>query len=134
MSKTLQISITATDIPEGPQWITVYAYAICEYETGREQVTVPNTPTSILLFNYLYVYSNIYRIAGSSSVNFTIDTSPAKISSTPSENSSSVDYVTNTLLYAFGITAVVIVAFSVAALFYFKKYHKRNNLREQSFL
>lgn len=125
MSKTLQMSITAIDVPEGPQWMTVYAYAVCEYETGRENVTVPNTPTSILLFNFLYVYSNIYRIGGSSSVNFTIDTSPTKIPSIPPENGSTVDNVTTTPLYAVGITAVVIVAVSVAELLYFKKYHKR---------
>jgi hypothetical protein len=76
LTKTLPISVDIANISEGTQSITVYSLAMCEYETSRENVSRLNTPTSILLFKYLYIYSNFYRIAGSSSINLTIDTLP----------------------------------------------------------
>jgi hypothetical protein len=119
MKKTLPFSINMTNIPEGTHSITVYAYTICEYETGRENVRAPVSPSGFLVGNFLYIYSNFYRIAGSSSVNFTIDTSP-KI--TPNINNNSGPYYgTNVLLYAIGITTLLIVA---AGLLVYHKKHK----------
>jgi hypothetical protein len=61
---------------EGTQSVTVYAYALCEYESGREQVSVNNDPFWILVFKYLNIYYNTYKIGGSSSVGFTFDALP----------------------------------------------------------
>ena len=76
MKKTLPLAINITNIPEGTQSKTVYAYTICEYETSREQVRAPIGQSGIMVGNYLHIYSNFYRIAGSSSVNFNADFSP----------------------------------------------------------
>ena len=71
----------------------------------------------ILSLEYLYIYSNYYFIEGSSSVDFTIDTSPTITPSVKSD--SGLDYTTNILLYTIGIITLLIVA---AALLV---YHKR---------
>ena len=76
MKKTLPLTIDMINIPEGTQSITVYAYTICEYETNREYDTAPIGQSGIMVGNYRYIYSNFYRIAGASSVNFNADFSP----------------------------------------------------------
>ena len=76
LTKTLPLSIDLANMPEGTQSITVYAYASCEYETRREQTAVSNDPFNVLVFKYLNIYYNAYKIGGSSSVNFTFDSLP----------------------------------------------------------
>lgn len=127
--KTIPLNINITNIPEGPQSITVYAYTVCQYETGRENVRAPVSQSGFIVGNFLYIYSNFYRVAGSSTVNFTIDTTPTKPptptpSPTPNNNTCS-DYGTNTLLYAAGITALVVAAVIVGMFVYFKKRQKQ---------
>ena len=68
--------IDLINMPEGTQSITVYAYASCEYESGRQQVAVSNDPFGVLVFQYLNIYYNAYKIGGSSSVSFTFDSLP----------------------------------------------------------
>lgn len=116
-NKTLPFSISYTNLTDGAKSVTIYTSTMYEFETGRENASKPNTPTSILIFKYLYIYSNYYFIEGSSSVDFTIDTAPT---TTPSVKSDSgLDYTTNILLYTIGIITLLIVA---AALLV---YHKR---------
>lgn len=81
-----QLSVNVTNVPEGPCGITVYADAIVEYLVNSEEVVHPNTPTSIILIHNLIITSTVYRVMGSSTVNFTIDTSPPKISKISMEN------------------------------------------------
>jgi hypothetical protein len=76
LSKTIPLSIDLTNMSEGTQSVTVYVYALCEYESGRELVSVSNDPFGVLVFKYLNIYYNVYRIGSSSSVNFTFDTLP----------------------------------------------------------
>ncbi|HII85342.1 TPA: hypothetical protein HA273_01905 [Candidatus Bathyarchaeota archaeon] len=75
-SEVSNASIILTGIPDGQQWIRVYATALSgENETGRENVTKPNSPDSIIIGKFLYIYSDAIGISDYSSVNFTIDTS-----------------------------------------------------------
>ena len=76
LTKTMPLSIDLTNMSEGKQSVTVYAYALCEYESGREQVSVSNDPYGILVFKYLNIYYNTYKIGGFSSVSFTFDALP----------------------------------------------------------
>ena len=76
LTKTIPLSIDLTNMSEGTQSVTVYAYSLCEYESGREQVRVSNDPFWILVFKYLNIYYNTYKIGGCSSVSFTFDTLP----------------------------------------------------------
>jgi hypothetical protein len=76
LTKTIPLSIDLANMSEGTQSVTVYAYALCEYESGREQVSVSNDPWGILVFKYLNIYYNTYKIGGFSSVSFTFDTIP----------------------------------------------------------
>ena len=118
-NKTLPFSISYTNLTDGEKSVTIYASTMYDFETGRENVSRPNTPTSILIFKYLYIYSNYYFIEGSSSVDFTIDTSPT---TSPSVNTDScLDYRNNILLYAIGI---IILLIAVASLLV---YHKKHN-------
>jgi hypothetical protein len=70
-----QFSINITNIPEGPRWLEVYAV-----QEGRQ--TIREECDSI--FSTIYYLS--YEITGSSMVNFTIDTTPPKVSISSLEN------------------------------------------------
>jgi hypothetical protein len=122
VNKTLPFSISFANITDGAKSVTIYASTMYEFETRRENVVAPISPSSGMIGIYgnsLYVYSNYYFIEGSSSVNFSIDTSPAI---TPSINTDSgLDYRTNILLYAIGIITLLIVA---AGLLVYHKKHK----------
>jgi hypothetical protein len=121
VNKTLSLSITLTDIPEGAQSIIIYANAFCEYETGRENKQIIYGPGEFLKEDLLYIYSNYYFIGGSSSAEFTFDTAST---TTPSVNTDSgLDYKTNILLYTIGIITLLIVA---AGLLVYHKKHKHN--------
>ena len=120
VNKTLPFSISFTNITDGAKSVTIYASTMYEFETRRENVAEPISPSSGMIGlygNVLYVYSNYYFIEGYSSVDFTIDTSPTI---TPSINTNSgLDYGTNIFLYAIGITSLLIVV--AGLLVYFKK-------------
>ena len=121
VNKTLPLSITLTDIPEGVQLITIYANTLCEYETGRENKQIIYGPGEFLKEDLLYIYSNYYFIGGSSSVEFTIDTAPKN---TPSVNTySGLDYTTNILLYTIGTTIFLILI--AGLLIYYKRRAKQ---------
>jgi hypothetical protein len=75
MKKTLPFSINLTSIPEGDQSVAVYACTVCEYETRRELLRQPVSQSGFIVGNFLYIDSNFYIKASSSSVNFTIDPS-----------------------------------------------------------
>jgi hypothetical protein len=107
MNKTLPFSINLAGIPEGNQSIVVYAYTVCEYETRRELLRQPVSQSGFIVGNFLYIDSNFYVMAGSSSVNFTIDTSSPVI---PPENDPDTDF-TSTVLLVLGITAVGAILF-----------------------
>jgi hypothetical protein len=125
VNKTLTLSITLTDIPEGAQSITIYANALCEYETGRENKQIIYGPGEFLKEDLLYIYSNYYFIGGSSSVEFTIDTAQT---TTPSVNTDSgLDYTTNILLYTIGIITLLIVA---AGLLVYHKHRTKQFSKE----
>ena len=66
--------------------------------------------------NYLYIYSNYYFIEGSSSVDFTIDTSPTM---TPSPTSENIPLNVNDKTTLIGIILLVLAAF-VSLLLYGK--------------
>jgi len=123
VNKTLSLSITLTDIPDGAQTIIIYANALYEYETGRENKQISYGPGEFLKEDLLYIYSNYYFIDGSSSVEFTIDTAPT---TTPSVNTDSgLDYTTNIFLYTIGIITLLIVA--AGLLVYHKKTQTQLN-------
>jgi hypothetical protein len=116
-SNTLPFSISFTNMTDGAKSVTIYASTMYEFETASEEKTVASG-SGIFAYNYLYVYSNYYFNEDSSSVDFTIDTSPT----TPSiEIDSGLDYTTSILLYAFGIITLLIVA---AGLLVYHKKHK----------
>lgn len=107
MKETLPFSINATDIPEGTQSITVYAHVMCEYETSRENVS--QSPSEIFVMNYLYIYSNFYRIFGSSSVTFTV---------AETINSEPEPFPTTQVAATIAVSALII---SAGLIVYFKK-------------
>lgn len=107
MKKNLPFSINTTNIPEGTQSITVYAHVMCEYETGRESVS--QSPSRIFVMNYLYIYSNFYRIFGSSSVNFTV---------AETINSEPEPFPTTQVAATSAVSALII---SAGLIVYFKK-------------
>jgi len=120
-SKTMPFSIPIPNVPQGDQTITVFAIALYQYETGRENVTTIYGPGPYLKGHFLYIYSNYYFIDGSSSAEFTIEITPT---TTPSVNTDvGLDNKTNILLYSIVITALLILV--VGLLVYFKK-HKHN--------
>jgi len=73
-NQTLPFSITFTNITDGQKTVTVYASALYEFETGRQNVKQPVSPSGMIVGNFLNVYSNYYFMEGSSSVDFSIDT------------------------------------------------------------
>jgi hypothetical protein len=87
VNQTLPFSVSFTDITDGPNTVTVYASALYEFETGRQNVRQPVSPSGMIVGNFLNVYSNYYFMEGSSSVDFTIDAlqtpTPTIISSNP---------------------------------------------------
>ena len=121
INKTLPLTIDLTNIPEGNHTVTVTASTLYEYETGRENFSRLNTPTSIIRFQYLYIYSNYYTTTGTSTVNFTINTIPTTTPRPSSNNNLSSDYGTDTFLYATGIVAAVILVVIVGIFVYSKK-------------
>ena len=121
INKTLPFSISFTNITDGAKSVTIYASTMYEFETKRENVVAPISPSSGMIGiygNLLYVYSDYYFTESSSSVDFTIDTSPT-ITPTPSQNSG-FDNNIITFLYVIGVTALLIVA--IGLLVYHKKY------------
>lgn len=75
-----QFYINLTDIPEGPRWLEIYAVAKAiinetRHSTRLEGITITLT-----------TYYTSYRIACSSTVNFTIDTTTPKVSLLSVEN------------------------------------------------
>jgi len=69
-------SINMTGVPEGPRWLVVYAVARgFSHETRHEIKGI-----------YSITYYVGYKITGSSAANFTIDTTPPKISVLAMEN------------------------------------------------
>ena len=66
----VQVSINLTDIPEGPHWLEVYAVAKGEITTHH----------ALELFYYNFTYYVVFKMTGSSAVNFTIDTTAPEIS------------------------------------------------------
>ena len=122
-NKTLPFSISFNNLTDRTKSLTVYASIMYEFETGRENVAEPVSGIKGIppYGNYLHIYSNYYFLEGSSSVDFTIDTSPT---TTPSVNTDSgLDYATNILLYAIGIIILLIV---VAGLLVYHKKPKHN--------
>ena len=85
-----QISINITDVPEGPRWLEVYAV-----KEGRQITRKEYRPP------FLIEYYVTYKVTGSSMVNFTIDTTPPKVSILSLENKTystsaiPLDFVTN---------------------------------------
>lgn len=118
MKKTFPFSLNLTGVPEGNQTITVYAYAVCEYETSREFVREPISQSGIVVGNFLYVYSAFYRTSGSSSVCFTIDPS-ANEQSTQLPQPEAEGLPTG-LVYA-AVISIGVAAVSAGLLLYFKK-------------
>ena len=120
-NKTLPFSISFTNMTDGAKSVTVYASIMYEFETGRENVAEPVSGVKGIppYGNYLHIYSNYYFIESFSSVEFTIGTAPTI---TPNINTNSgLDYTTHILLYAIGITILLIVA---ASLLVYHKKHK----------
>ena len=77
-NKTLPFDISLANITDGGvKTVTIYASVMYENETGRKNVEVTYGPGVFLKGYYLYIYSEYYFIEGSSSVDFTIDTSPS---------------------------------------------------------
>ena len=82
ISKTITFSIFLTNLEDGVKSVTIYASTMYEFETGRENIRKPVSPSGMIVGNFLYVYSNYYFIEGSSTIDFLIDTSP-KTNSSP---------------------------------------------------
>ena len=109
MNETLPFSINLIGIPEGNQSITVYARTFCEYETRRELLRQPVSQSGFIVGNFLYVDSNFYVMADSSTVNFTIG---ALAPVAPPDDESDADTASNILL-AVGIAGIVTALFLV---------------------
>ncbi len=126
---TLPFSTTMNNIPDGEQSITIYANILCVFKTGSENVSKPVSGMSGIppYGNYLYVYSNYYFDAGSSSIDFTVETSPTN---TPKPDLD-VGSVRN-FLYAFSLTALVVIVIFLTALAYFKKREFKLELVQNS--
>jgi hypothetical protein len=73
--RNFEYSIKMEGIPEGPQWLEVYAVGEGFNNTGYE----------IKGLNLIY-YVDFYKVVGSSTVNFTIDTTPPNVSVLSVEN------------------------------------------------
>ncbi len=71
-SRSVQIPINLTNVPEGQHWIEVYSTVHGDYPTYNEHA--PYSPQTII------IHSDFSLITGSSTVNFTIDTTPPSIS------------------------------------------------------
>jgi hypothetical protein len=71
----VQVSINLTDIPEGPRWLEVYAVA-------KGEITTHHT----FVYYYNFTYYVVFKMTGSSAVNFTIDTTSPEISILALEN------------------------------------------------
>ena len=106
VNKTIPFSISFTNITDGAKSVTIYASTLCEFETGREIVSAPISPSSSMIGlygKYLYVYSNYYFTEGSSSVNFTIDTSPTPTPSIPEFSSWATPLLLGLMVAAAGL-------------------------------
>lgn len=126
-NKTMSFSIPIANAPQGEQSITVYAIALYQYETGRENVTTTYGPGPYLKGHFLNIYSNYYFIEGSSSTEFTIDTSPF---ATPSNLAS--DNNLGTFLFPIGLA--VTLSFAIFTILVFFKKHRNKLSSKQSFL
>lgn len=115
MKKTLPFKINITNMPNGTNSLTVYAYTICEYETSRELVSQPISQSGFIVGNFLYIYSNFYRKTGSSSVTFTIDPSANEPPPQPQAEGLPLG-----LIIAAGALATVTIA-TVGIFIYLKK-------------
>jgi len=73
--KTFSFTTNIANAPNGTNTIKIYAQTVCEYETSRELVRQPISQSGFLMGNFLYIYSDFYTTAGSSSVTFTVDPS-----------------------------------------------------------
>ena len=131
VNKTLQFSINMNNIPDGEQSITIYAKTMCEFETGRESVAKPVSGINGIppYGNYVYVYSNYYFDKGSSSIDFTVDTSPTITPSSTSDNISDFDIVTGIFLHGSEITVLVVFAIALIAVVYLKQHYRNVNLK-----
>jgi hypothetical protein len=72
---TSKYSIKIEGIPEGIQWLEIYAIGIGSYSTGNE-----------IKGQTFITYFDRYKLAGSSMVNFTVDTTPPSVSVLSVEN------------------------------------------------
>jgi len=118
VSKTLSFTVNLTGVPEGNHSITVYAVAMSEFQTGSEEVQRPISQSGFIIGKYLNIYSNYYFTAGSSTINFTMDTVK------PTPNMPNDVFHSTTLPYVLA-TALGIAVFFVGILLYLKKYQLR---------
>jgi hypothetical protein len=93
VNKTFQLSVNAVDIPEGNQSITVYASAICQFETSRELVYKPVSPSGFIQGTFLYINSYFYILSTSSTVNFSVDTTPPTPTSSATPDHGSTQFL-----------------------------------------
>ena len=119
VNQTLPFSTTMNNIPDGEQSITIYANTMCEFETGRETVSKPVSGVDGVppYGNYLYVYSNYYFEAGSSSIDFKVDTSPT-ITPSPTSPLIADKVIFTPALTAVGLTLGVGVVVIVSLLLF----------------
>ena len=117
-NKTLTYSLPLSNITDGDKSVTVYASILYEFESGREEKTVPSG-SGIFAYNYLYVYSNYYFLESSSSVNFDIDTSlPATSTNATSDNS------LHNFLYPTLFSITVVFVFALVVVLVLRKKRK----------
>jgi len=124
IKKTLPFTISIANVTDGERSIAVYASAMYEYETARENKTMPVSGMEGIppYGNYLFVYSDYYFMEGSSSVNFVVETSPkATPSPTPKNVSPNIESQS-----VFTAVTVVIIAVAVASLI-FRRHQKTPN-------
>jgi len=118
MNRTFPFTVSIPNVPNGTHTITVYACAVCEYDTSRELVRQPVSQSGFIIGNFLYVYSNFYRATGSSSVAFTVDPSANEETIPPTEPPARG--IPIIFLIAAGIS-IALTAAIVSLILYFKK-------------
>ena len=127
VNQTLPFSVTFSNIADGPKTVTVYASALYEFETGRQNVKQPVSPSGIIVGNFLNVYSNYYFMEGSSSVDFTIDTLQTPTQTQTIISSNSHNAINQNIALLIVLILALVIAIITLVLIIRKKHPKIPN-------
>lgn len=123
INKTENFTFNLTNVPEGNNSITVYSSILCHYQTGTERYSRPNTPKSIIVWEFLNVKSNYYLLDGNSTVDFIVDTTPKPPSPSPTAPQAAFTSENVSVAIVVAVTVLAVIASSV--ILWLKKMSKR---------